>query len=67
MSIELALPDNPQWKEFTYNGKKRIGLEFGPDSRGINCTVFFTPDGWRSFKDDKRMGEIDVTSLIVKV
>lgn len=50
------------WAEFEYDGKPRLALVMGPDTRpGTNNLICLTPDGVRAFKPEKMANLRDVT------
>lgn len=60
----IVEPTNYRWIACVYNGKPRIGLDLGDDSRpGTNNRVVLTLDGIRTFKKDGMIGLRDVTTL----
>ena len=60
----IMAPAMPWWK-FTYNGKPRVALIMGPDSRGSGCLNAITGDGIRSFRPSKMLGIDDFSTIEV--
>lgn len=53
------------WYRFDYNGKPRMGLVIGPDTRpGTNNAVILTEEGVRMYKYSKMENIINETTVI---
>lgn len=65
MTTYYVLPPKVRYIACTYNGKPRVGLELGDDSRTNKNLLVATLDGYRTFRKDAMMSVRDVTTLEV--